>query len=336
MWLNDPLRREPADQRKALWHRSLAALVVTAVLLNGCASAPTYLRGSANDSMAYSEAPAAAASEAAMPQEVIVNTVAQEGGALPAPGTASAELARKMIARATLSMVVTDAEQTVEDVEALMEEVGGFISQSNLFNGGTGDAPIMQGSLQLRVPADQLETTLDRLEALAVEVGARTLNREDVTDQYSDVDAQLRNLEATEAELLEMLEEVQERPNATPDDILAVHYRISEVRGQIEGLQGQQNMMDNLIALSTIDLNMVPDASALPVVETGWRPGTVVRAASRALVSTLQTLGNGVIWFVIAVLPVLLMLIFPLVVLIAFVRWLVLRRRGEKGITVRS
>ncbi|MGL4650741.1 MAG: DUF4349 domain-containing protein [Caldilineaceae bacterium] len=263
------------------------------------------------------------------------NAVAQEGGGVPATGASSALLARKMIARASLSMVVADAETTVDEIETMLEEVGGFIAASNLFNTGTGDKPVLQGNLQLRVPAEELDATLDKLEAMALDVGSRTLSREDVTDQYSDVDAQLRNLEATEAELREMLEEVSERPNAQPEDILAVHNRITEVRGQIEVLQGQQNLLDNLIGLSTIDLTLVPDAASLPVVETGWRPGNVVRAATRALVNTLQWLGNAIIWFVIAVLPVLLLLIFPLVVLFAFVRWIIMRRRGQKGITVR-
>jgi hypothetical protein len=296
------------------------------LLLGGCAA-----RAPRSESSASMPAGAPASGEMAMDT---ANVVAQADGTAPMGQSTNALLARKMIARASLAMVVADAEQTLEEIEGLMEEVGGYVSDANFYNTGSGDAPVMQGNLTLRVPAEILEETLDRLEALAVDVGTRTLTREDVTDQYSDIDAQLRNLEATEAELREMLTEVRERPNARPEDILAVHNRITEVRGQIEVLQGQQNLLDNLIGLSTIDVTMVPDAASLPVVEEGWQPGTVVRAATRALVSTLQWLGNAIIWFVIAVLPVLLMLLFPIVVLIAFVRWIVMRRRGAKGISV--
>lgn len=322
--------------QRARWAQLPALLTVAALLLSGCgASRPVESAASAS-----SESPAAMADRSTarvlMTDTSADSAVAQEGGALPAAAAQVAEMGRKMVARASLSMVVADAEQTVDDIELLLEEVGGFISQSSLYNGGTADAPLMQGTVQLRVPVEQLETTLDRLEALAIQVGSRTLTRDDVTDQYSDIDAQLRNLEATENELLEMLAEARERRDATPDQILSIHYRVTEVRGQIEQLQGQQNLLDNMIDLSTVDVTMVPDLASLPVVEEGWRPGTVFRAASRALVSTLQTIGDAAIWLVVAVLPIILMLIFPLVVLVAFVRWIMMRRRGQKGITIRS
>ncbi len=317
--------------QRACWAQLLVLLTVAALLLSGCGA-------SRSVESAASEAPAAGRDTAEM---LITDTsadsaMAQEGGALPAAAAQVAAMGRKMVARASLSMVVADAEQTVDDIELILKEVGGFISQSSLYNGGTADAPLMQGTVQLRVPVEQLETTLDRLEALAVQVGSRTLTRDDVTDQYSDIDAQLRNLEATENELLEMLAEARERRDATPDQILSIHYRVTEVRGQIEQLQGQQNLLDNMIDLSTVDVTMVPDLASLPVVEEGWRPGNVLRAATRSLVSTAQNLVNGAIWLVIAVLPIVLMLIFPLVVLVAFVRWIMMRRRGQKGITIRS
>ena len=86
----------------------------------------------------------------------------------------------------------------------------------------------------LRVPADQLESALEQLEALAITVRGRTVNREDVTEQYSDIDAQLRNLQATENELREMLAEVRAKPNAKPEDILAVHRELTAIRSQID------------------------------------------------------------------------------------------------------
>jgi hypothetical protein len=308
-------------------HRSavvLLAIVGILLLVSGCAArAP-----SAENSAAMYEAAAPAADEYARPMDT--SAVAQEGGVLPQGSTSSALLARKMIARASVSLVVADTHQAITDIDALMSEVGGFVSNSNLYDLGGRERPVLAGNLTLRVPAEQLDETLDRLEALAVQVGSRTLSREDVTDRYSDIDAQLRNLEATEAELREMLTEVRERPDSTPDDILTVHARMTEVRGQIEVLQGQQNMLDNLIALSTIDVNLAPDAASLPVVEEGWRPGTVLRDATRALVNSLQWIGSAAIWFVVAVVPVLLMLLLPIVLLVAIVRWIVLRRRARQ------
>lgn len=68
----------------------------------------------------------------------------------------------------------------------------------------------------------------------------------------------LRNLRATENEPRGMLTEVREKPNATPEDILAVDNRLTEIRGQIEQVQGRKNMLENLIGLSTIEVTLAP------------------------------------------------------------------------------
>lgn len=245
--------------------------------------------------------------------------------------SAPALLNRKMVARATLDLVVADAGKTVESIQSLMTEVGGFVASENLYNEAYGEeTPRLRGSLTLRVPAEALEATLDKLETLAVEVGNRTLAREDVTDQYTDLDAQLVNLRATEAELREMLTEVREKPNAKPEDILAVHSRLSEIRGQIEQVQGRKNMLDNLIGLSTIEVNLAPDRSLLPVVQEGWQPGEVMRDALRLLVTSLQGLANFAIWLIFYVLPVALIILLPIALVVFLLVWLVRRRKARR------
>jgi hypothetical protein len=288
--------------------------------------------------MSSDAAPAAAAGIAPAEMDAYAMDMAmQEAGAVGAipgqPGTTDALLNRKMVARASLALVVADAAESVRSMETIMQEVGGFISDANLYNQYNGDTPVLAGNVTLRVPAEALEETMTRLEALALQVGSRTINREDVTDQYTDLDAQLRNLQATEEELRAMLTEVREKPNATPEDILAVFNQLTAIRGQIEQVQGRKNMLDNLIGLSTIDVSLSPDAASLPVVESGWRPAAEFRNASRSLVNGLQTLGTALIWFVVAIVPVLLLIALPFVLLFFLVRWLLRRRQRRAAAT---
>ena len=119
---------------------------------------------------------------------------------------------RKVIATANLELVVDDTETTVDAVNALVNEAGGYVSATNLSKSYYGGGAQLQGTMTLRVPAETLDAILTQLEDLAVDVRSRSMNRQDVTDQYSDIDAQLRNLEATETELRAMLEEVRQRP----------------------------------------------------------------------------------------------------------------------------
>jgi hypothetical protein len=287
-------------------HRSILilTLVSTLVLSAACGAVGAYRPMSevapASMSDSYMESPAmepapgrgeAQASLAAMP---------------------AAEIARKVIANASMTLVVADTATTVGEVEAMLEEVGGYVSNSNLYKSSYGGADLLRGSLTIRVPANQLGVVMDRLRALAVDVRNENVSREDITDQYSDIEAQLRNLRATEEELRALLSEVREKPNATPEDIMAVHNSITNIRGQIEQLQGRQNMYDNLVSLSTINLEMVPDVINQPIVETGWRPAVIARDAARALVNTLTFLGSTAIWIGIYLVPLIIIALIPI------------------------
>ncbi len=301
-----------------LKHRGWIVWVIAAVLLAACgaAQAPSASAPAAGGGMADSAAPAEAVAQSPEGEE------------------AAAATNRKMIAHANLAMVVEDTQATVDEITAMLDEVGGFVSTTNLFRNSYGDTQTLQGSLTLRVPTENLDATLDRLAAMAVSVESRSLNREDVTDQYSDVDAQIRNLEATEVELRAMLEEVRARPNSTSEDIMAVYRTLTEVRGQIEQLRGRKNMWDNLIALSTIEVTLYPDSTDLPVVDESWRPGTVAREAQRALVDGLQVLGNVAIWFSMFLLPLMLLALIPIVLAIWLLRLLFRRMSKTKTTAV--
>jgi hypothetical protein len=282
----------------------VAILIIATIVIAGC--------GAASPASMESSAPPSAGAPAPRQDDAMAQA---EGG-----DTAAASN-RKIIARAGLTLVVTDTEATVDTITALMDEMGGYVSTSNFYRSTWGSTEALQGTITLRVPSENLESALSALEAMAVEVESRTLNREDVTDQYSDVDAQLRNLEATERELVAMLEEVRERPNSTTEDIMSVYRTLTEVRGEIETLQGRKNMWDNLISLSTIDVTLIPDSANLPVVEEGWRPAAVLREAQRALVGAVQVLGNVAIWFVVFLLPLLLLALIPLALIVWVLRW---------------
>jgi hypothetical protein len=245
-----------------------------------------------------------------------------------------AQVARKVVATANMTLVVADTETMVDQIESILETAGGYIANTNLYKSSYGDAELLRGSLTLRVPSEQLPAVMDQLRELAVDVRGENLNREDVTDQYSDVEAQLRNLRTTEEELRALLTEVREKPNATPEDIMAVYDSLTEIRGQIEQLQGRRNMLDNLVALSTLTIELIPDAINLPVVDDGWRPAVIVRDATRALVNTLAFLGSAAIWIGVYLIPLALLALIPLGLIVWLLRW-VLRRLGQRS-AVRS
>ena len=237
---------------------------------------------------------------------------------------------RQIIANANISLVVKETETAMAGVEQIASDLGGYLSDVELSKGRYEQTEELRGSMTLRVPSDSLEEALERLQALATDVHYLNIDRQDVTDQYSDLDARLRNLRATEAELLALLTEVRERPNAKVEDILAVHRNLTQIREEIETLQGRKNLLDNQIGFSTVRVELIPDSINRPIVEEPWSANGPVRNALRALVATLQGLLTALIWAFLYLTPLLLVVLIPLAILIWLVRiWVGRRRKNE-------
>ncbi len=277
--------------------------------------------GAGVSDMAVSES-AAMSAPAKAEEEAYAGQQAADGAGEP----------RQVIANANISLVVADAATALSGVEQIVTDLGGYVADMDLSKGRYDESDVLRGSLTLRVPSAGLEEALDLLQALATDVNYLNVNRQDVTDQYSDLDARLRNLRATETELLALLTEVRERPNAEVEDILAVHRSLTQIREEIEMLQGRKNLLDNQIDFSTIWVELIPDSVFRPIVEEPWSASGPVRNALRALVATLQGLLTALIWAVLYLTPLLLVFLVPLAVLIWLARlWMGRRRRREES-----
>ena len=74
--------------------------------------------------------------------------------------------------------------------------------------------------MNLRVPADELSSVMATIKKSVDEVVTESQDAEDVTDQFVDLEARLTNLEALEVELVALLTEVREQPDADPAKLL--------------------------------------------------------------------------------------------------------------------
>ena len=170
----------------------------------------------------------------------------------------------KVIRNGALTLVVESPTTAVAGIEQIIAGIpGAFIATADVRQAGD----LQPTSLTLRVPAAAFDRAMSALRALAEEVLAEQVTARDVTEEYTDLDARLRNLQAAETQLLALVEQA-----STVDDLLKVEKRLSEVRGEIEQLQGRFNVLENRIALATIrvllhappDLSVVLAAESLP------------------------------------------------------------------------
>jgi hypothetical protein len=231
---------------------------------------------------------------------------------------------RVIIYTGNMSLVVKDTQEAVEAITDLANEKGGYVAGSNIYQ--YGDVP--QGSITIRVPAERYQEVLADLRALAVRVQSESSSTQDVTEEFTDLQARKTNLEAAEVSLRELLEE--RRRTGSTSDILEVYRELTNIRGQIEQIEGRLRYLSNQAALSTITIELIPDVLYQPVSVAGWEPQGVAKEALQALVAALQGLANLTIWLVIFILPLLIILLIPVVVVVWIIRWWWKRRRAKK------
>ncbi len=228
---------------------------------------------------------------------------------------------RKVIRTASLRITVKDTAQVLDSIQTLADQLGGYIVSSRSWR----EDEQVRAEITLRIPATQLHTALQQIKAQATEVDNESISGQDVTEEYTNLEARLRNLEATEKELQELLTTVREKTGKA-EDILAVYRELTQIREQIETLQGRIHYLDTMTAMATINVDIWPEPLEKPVVEPGWKPLTTLRDAFRTLVQTAEVIVDGLIWLVVYVVPALAVLAAPIVL----VWWLIKRARRKK------
>jgi hypothetical protein len=231
---------------------------------------------------------------------------------------------RLIIRTGELSIVVRDTDATLAAIGRLVNSREGWVVSSNIYKSGEGQAKTAY--VTVRIPAAQFENTISEVKELASEVTRETTSGQDVTEEYVDLSARLRNLEATAARVRSFLDNAQDVKEA-----LAVNQELSRLEGEIEAMKGRLQFLSQSAAFSTLTVTITPDSLAQPIQIAGWRPQGTAREAVMALFAALQGIADLAIWLVIFLLPLGLVVVVPgwLLVRAAARFW---RRRGQKPV----
>ncbi len=218
---------------------------------------------------------------------------------------------RMVIKNASLSIVVEEPGASIEAISKLASDLGGFVVSSNLYRTQTANGlEVPQANITIRVPAETLDQALADIKSGAGQILSENVSGQDVTQEYTDLESRLRNLERAEVQLTEIMEQAWET-----EDVLVVYNRLVEVQEQIELIKGQMKYYEQSAALSAISINIQANEAVQPLKIGNWQPVGVAKRALQALINTLKFLADMLIWIVLYILPVALILFFP-------VRWL--------------
>ena len=155
---------------------------------------------------------------------------------------------RHIIRTGTLSMVVEDLPAAVTEIRNLVSGIpGAFIASSNVQR----DDPDRTSTMTVRIPSAAFDSALTALRSIGAEVLDEDITSQDVTEQYTDLAARLRNAKVTEQRLLDILGRAKD-----VKETLAVEAEVAAVRERIERFQGQLNVLSNQTTLATLVMRL--------------------------------------------------------------------------------
>lgn len=316
--------------------RTIPALAAAFLLITGCglarSEAPTAFDEMPAQPLGL-DMPAIGAPEPLLFAPTPMATTLGDRGLANAPspgGGQAASVERLVVQNAELAVVVPDVEARMQQISEMAEKMGGYVVSSNLRQRLTRNGvEVPEVQMVIRVRAERLEEALDLIKSNVVDVQSETRSGTDVTAQYVDLESRLKNLEAAEAKLDEIMKQASET-----EDVVNVFNQLVYYREQIELVKGQMNYYEEAAALSAITVRLIAEETVQPIEIGPWQPQGVALEAIQDLVDFSKGFVEFLIRFVLYTLPVLVMIGIPfyLVFLGARAVYRRMRRTAPKAI----
>lgn len=236
------------------------------------------------------------------PTEGMIGNVSQDkvsvqSGIIPPspenPPTVPGQVDKRLVVRdGNLSLVVKDLNEVKSKIISYAESNQGYLVTSEIY----GTESNQSATIVIRIPEAKFTDTLTYVRSLGVKVTFETVSGQDVTEEYVDLTARLKSLEASRNRFKEILQNA-----STVDQILAVQREIDRVQMEIEQTTGRIDYLSKSAAMSKISVNLALDEESLPYVAPTekWKPAFVFKQAVRNLLLLLKDLSYFVIWIAV-------------------------------------
>ena len=217
--------------------------------------------------------------------------------------------ARKIIYDARIELVVDSLTATEQAILRIIKENDGFLAESDQTSAQQNQR---HATWRVRVPVANFEAFVGAVVKLG-EVQRNHVGSQDVTEEYLDLDARIRNKREEEKRLLKHLAD----STGKLEDILAVERELSRVRGEAEQMEGRLRFLADRADLSTVTIEANEWKDFKPPVAASF--GTQISRTFFNSVERLVEFGKGFSIVVVALLPWIPLMLIGLVL----ARWLI-------------
>jgi len=285
--------------------RSILVLTILGLMLGACAGSSAQLApgaaGSAGVDKTNANVGGYDANGAPVPAAQPAALTPSESGSGDTGGNALGAVDdAKIVRTGSMDLQVSDVPAALKAARTAILAMGGYIGASNA--GTNGDTPYAE--IAYRIPVDRWEDALAELRVLGgltTKIVSEQTQAVEVTAQIVDLDARIRNLQASETALQGIAAKASK-----VSDILEIQAQLTNVRGEIEQLTAQRKDLNDRASYATLSARYSVPIVAVQAVATSWEPGTAVDEAAASLVSILQNVADAGVWFLIVWLPILI------------------------------
>lgn len=158
----------------------------------------------------------------------------------PGAGSAVAQVQPMLIYTANFQLAAYEVPKRLDEAERIAKDLGGFLGRRD-------DREIV-----IRVPASRFDEAVGRIEKLG-DVVRRNVSTEDVTEEFHDVEIQLKNARAVRDRLEQLLAKATK-----VEESLMIEKELGRVAGEIDRLEGRLKFLRDRAAYSTITIAFHP------------------------------------------------------------------------------
>lgn len=307
-------------KKNYLLKRALLGIAATALIVTGC--------GSSKGADGMSSADYMVEESAADSYNLYDNAAGSEYKEAPAEGAEGdnqnvADKNRKLITTVNLTTETEDLTQTVANVEAKVSELGGYIESSNIYNGNGYSKDSRSASITARIPAAKLQEFVDTVDG-STNITQKSVNVDDVTLEYVDINSKKNALKTEEKRLTEILASAE-----TVEDMITIEDRLAQVRYELESIESQLRTYDNKVDYSTVYLEIDEVITYTPTEKKG-----VFSRMGEGFLKNLHEVTEGLIefciWFVSHLPQMILLAIIGLIIFL--IVKLIMKKDREKSL----
>jgi hypothetical protein len=217
--------------------RTILHLIVFTVLISACNNASEKTEAEdvqVNDIMLAPPAPAKSGLNYADKEE---NAYKQKS---------PADTSKKIIKSGDVRFETKDVKQTRQTLVNATQKLNGYVSEETE-SGYENDQKTY--TLVLNVPSNNFDKLLESIASAADHIDSKNIQITDVTAEYIDTRTRLQNKKVLEKRYLQLLDKASKIT-----DMLSIENKLSEIRTEIESVEGQFLHMQKQVSFSTLSI----------------------------------------------------------------------------------